>query len=74
MAHILQFGTGCDEEALLGFKLAPSIRFSEVTTSFIPMANTCINAMTLPYASNNASLPSNEELWNFYDYAFSKAG
>lgn len=69
---ILQFATGSDEEPLLGFRLAPSIRFVEVTKSFLPMANTCINAMILPYASHSSKqLPADDVLFGLYDEAFS---
>jgi hypothetical protein len=71
--------TGCigldpplsDEEPLLGFKLTPKIRFCEVTKSFLPLANTCINVMTLPYASHSSmQLPPDNDLYDLYDEAF----
>lgn len=71
---ILRFGTATDEEPLLGFKLAPKIRFTEMTNSFLPTANTCINVITIPYASNNTQqLPAAEVLFALYDEAFSSA-
>lgn len=74
LSSILQFATASDEEPLLGFKLAPSIRFSEVTTSFLPTANTCINALQLPYASHNTTpLPDDDTLFGLYDEAFASA-
>ncbi len=74
LGWILQFATCCDEEPLLGFKLPPSIQFIEVTTSFLPMANTCTNVMMLPYAAHGTMpLPSDDELFSLYDEAFSSA-
>lgn len=71
LCWILQFATSCDEEPLLGFKIAPSIRFAEVMTSFLPTANTCINSMTLPYASHTSKqLPAEDVLFGLYDEAF----
>uniref|UniRef100_A0A8W8I3L1 HECT domain-containing protein n=1 Tax=Magallana gigas TaxID=29159 RepID=A0A8W8I3L1_MAGGI len=70
--HILQFATGTPEEPILGFTLQPSIQFFEVKSSsgFIPTANTCINNMKLPRPSYEIALPSEEELFALYDYAF----
>lgn len=70
--HILQFATGTPEEPILGFTLQPSIHFCEVKSSsgFIPTANTCINNMKLPRPSYEMELPSEEELFALYDYAF----
>ena len=73
LAHILQFATSTDEEPLLGFMVPPSIRFQEFTQSFLPTANTCINAMTLPHASIAIQLPSEQKLWETYDEAFLNA-
>ncbi|XP_028406386.1 uncharacterized protein LOC114528865 [Dendronephthya gigantea] len=74
LGSILQFATASDEEPLLGFKLAPSIRFFEMTKSFLPTSNTCINALQLPYASHNTiSLPDDDTLFSLYDEAFASA-
>jgi len=70
LAHVLWFTTGSDEEPLLGFKLHPTLLFTEVDNSFLPLANTCINAITLPTPSLNVSLPSDEKLFDLYDCAF----
>jgi len=70
LAHILWFTTGSDQEPLLGFKLHPTLLFIEVDNSFLPLANTCINAITLPTPSLNVSLPSDEKLFDLYDCAF----
>jgi len=70
LAHILWFTTGSDQEPLLGFKLHPTLLFTEVDNSFLPSANTCINAITLPTPSLNVSLPSDEKLFDLYDCAF----
>ena len=73
LGWVLHFATSTDEEPLLGFKINPSIRFAEVTTSFLPTANTCINCMTLYYASQTSELqmPVEEVLFSLYDEAFS---
>ncbi|XP_028414883.1 uncharacterized protein LOC114537966 [Dendronephthya gigantea] len=73
LAHILQFATSTDEEPLLGFTVAPSIIFQEFTQSFLPTANTCVNAMTLPHASITVQLPHDQKLWELYDEAFLNA-
>ena len=39
-------------------------------SGFIPTANTCINNMKLPRPSYEIELPSEEELFALYDYAF----
>ena len=62
LAHTLWFTTGSDQEPLLGF--------TEVDNSLLPLANTCINAITLPTPSLNVSLPSDEKLFDLYDCAF----
>ena len=73
LAHILQFGTACDEEPLLGFVLQPTLDFVEVSSSFLPTANTCINSMTLPRPSMNVQIPELPMLFNLYDHAFGSA-
>ncbi|KAJ7380778.1 hypothetical protein OS493_007158 [Desmophyllum pertusum] len=70
LAHILWFTTGSDEEPLLGFKLHPSLLFHGVDTSFLPLANTCINAIRLPRPSLHVSIPSDDTLFELYDCAF----
>lgn len=72
MYHILQFATGTPEEPILGFTLQPSIHFFEVKSRsrFIPTTNTCINNIKLPRSSYDIELPSEEELFALYDYAF----
>ena len=71
LEYILQFATSSDEEPLTGSQLAPKIRFCEVTTSFLPTANTCINVMTLPYASPSSTpLPPDNDLFDLYDEAY----
>lgn len=73
LGHVFQFATGTDEEPVLGFVLHPSLRFVEVTTSFIPTANTCINCLNLPRPSVDIPLPSQDMLFNLYDHAFVNA-
>ena len=48
LAHILMFATCVDEEPTLGFKVQPSINFTEATgnDNFITTANTCICSLT----------------------------
>ena len=69
---VVKFATGTEEEPILGFALHPSILFVEAG-SFIPTANTCINRLNLPRPSVSISLPSKDELFNLYDYAFLNA-
>ena len=66
---ILWLTTGWDEETLLRFKLHPTLVFTEVDNSFLPRANTCINAITFPTPSLNISLQS-DKLFDFWDCAF----
>ena len=47
----MQFVTGAEEEPVLGFVLHHSLQFVEVTSTFIPTANTCINCLNLPHPS-----------------------
>ena len=58
---------------MLGFVLHPSVRFVEVTSTFIPTANTCINCLNLPHPSFDIPLLSEDKLFNLYDFAFSNA-
>ena len=73
LSNVLQFVTGADDEPVLGFALQPTINFVEVTASFIPTANTCINSLNLPRPSHSVSLPTADQLFTLYDYAFSNA-
>ncbi|CAH3176300.1 unnamed protein product, partial [Porites lobata] len=74
LGSILQFATGMDEEPPLGFELQPSIQFvaanEGIKWSFIPKANTCSKTMFLPRGSNSRSLPTEKELFEVYDIAF----
>ena len=66
------FTTCADEEPPLGFKVQPSINFTEATGSdkFIPTANMCICSLTLPYGIQLVPLPASDQLISLYDYAF----
>jgi hypothetical protein len=66
--------TSTDEEPALGFKLPPTLVFEEVEEKkFLPKSSTCINQLTLPRANETEPLPSQELLFNLYDYAFANA-
>lgn len=41
-----------------------------VITDFIPKSHTCSNTLDLPRGSYLIPLPSEDELFRFYDYAF----
>ena len=56
---------------MLGFVLHPSLTFVEVSNSFLPTANTCINRLRIPHASTYLPLPKEEELFNMHDLAVS---
>lgn len=73
LRDVLQFATGATEEPVLGFVLHPSIEFVESTpsTSFIP--STCTNTLKIPRPSAEIPLPQEEDLFSYYDYAFSNA-
>ncbi|XP_070547220.1 uncharacterized protein [Ptychodera flava] len=73
LGSILQFATGSDEEPVLGFRYHPTIEFSEVENTFLPTANTCIGCLRLPRPTIATPLPSQETLFNLYDYAFSSS-
>lgn len=75
LRDVLQFATGATEEPVLGFVLHPSIEFVESTpgTSFIPTASTCTNTLKIPRPSAEIPLPQEEDLFSYYDYAFSNA-
>ena len=73
LQNVLEFGTCADEEPVLGFCVQPTLNFFEVTSSFIPTSNTCINAINLPRPTINIPLIGTEELFNLYDYAFMNA-
>lgn len=68
--HILQFVCGADEEPALGFSISPQFRFVSSSGSFLPTSNTCTNTLHLPSPSSTVSLPSDDILFNLYDYAF----
>ena len=72
LQSVLEFGNCADEEPVLGFCVQPTLNFFEVTTSFIPTSNTCINA-NLPRPTINIQLIGTEELFNLYDYVFMNA-
>ncbi|XP_057290583.1 uncharacterized protein LOC130647115 [Hydractinia symbiolongicarpus] len=73
LPDVLRFVTGSEEEPLLGFALAPSIKFVPVMEEgrFLPTSNTCINQLQLPMESNAISLPDENALFGLYDLAFS---
>ena len=73
LPHILRFATGAEEEPVLGFSIQPSLLFIEAEGSFLPSANTCINCLKLPRATVDKPLPSEEHLFNLYDFAFANA-
>jgi hypothetical protein len=70
LAHIMQFGTGTDEEPVLGFMCPPSLNFTPVFSSFLPTANMCINRITIPHPTRDHPLPQQEQLFGLYDLAF----
>ena len=74
LGNILQFCAATDEEPPLGFAIHPSIQFVKASSpskwEFIPSANTCSKAMTLPVPSHETPLPAEVELFEVYDYAF----
>jgi hypothetical protein len=73
LSHVLQFSCGTDEEPVLGFTIKPTLMFVEATTSFLPMANTCINSLLLPRPTYSIPLPEAKSLFSHYDYAFTSA-
>ena len=78
LESLLQFITGTNEEPALGFGVAPSILFvpaSDVSEwAFVPQANTCANTLFLPVRSQEQiPLPSQEKLFEVYDFAFVNA-
>ena len=46
LQYVLEFGTCAYQEPALGFCVQPALHFYEVTASFVPTSNTCINAIT----------------------------
>jgi hypothetical protein len=72
--HILQIRTCADAEPLLGFKIPPTICFNSTITSnksaFLPTSNTCSQTLNLPTGSHDIPIPSEEDLFEIYDYAF----
>lgn len=73
LPHILKFVTGAEEEPVLGFSHHPSITFVEAEKSFLPMANTCINCLKLVRPTLSKPLPSEDALFQCFDYAFANA-
>ena len=69
---VLKFATGTEEEPALGFTLKPSLQFI-VRNSHLPTGNTCINRLSLTVHDADRELPSDDYLFNLYDYAFSNA-
>ena len=65
----------CGGGTCSGFLLHPSLQFVEVTTTFIPTANTstCINCLNLPHPSRNIPLLSEDNFFNLYNLVFSNA-
>ncbi|XP_068734040.1 uncharacterized protein [Montipora capricornis] len=68
--YILQFVCGADEEPVLGFSISPQIKFVSSSGCFLPSSNTCTNTLHLPSPTSTISLPSDDILFNLYDYAF----
>ena len=75
LEHILQFTSGTNTEPLLGFEKPPGINFVKCmeSGSFLPISNTCSNALTLPYPCGLAPWPSDAELFNLYDMRFTSS-
>lgn len=72
LCSILKFATGSEEEPVLGFHIHPSIAFVK-NASLVPTSNTCINKLNLPIPHGNMEVPSQDILFNLYDYAFCNA-
>jgi len=71
LEKVLIFTTGVDEEPVLGFELHPSLVFvDEDENRFLPTSSTCINQLKLPVGSSSNELPSEEALFELYDFAF----
>ena len=70
LQKILEFGTGADSEPVLGFSLMPSLHFFELSTAFIPTANTCTNSINIPRPSILKPLPDEGGLFHLFDHAF----
>jgi len=71
LEKVLIFTTGVDEEPVLGFELHPSLVFvDEGDNRFLPTSSTCINQLKLPVGSSSNELPSEEALFELYDFAF----
>lgn len=79
LEHILQFVTGSDEEPPLGFAVHPCIQFGDATGerssywSYLPTANTCANTLYIPKCPRDSTLPSEDDLFKAYDFAFVSA-
>jgi hypothetical protein len=69
LGSVLKFATGTDEEPVLGFVLQPTISFVQ-NVSYIPTANTCVNQLNLTIPAESSEMPSQDELFRLYDYAF----
>lgn len=74
LCSILKFATGSEEEPVLGFHIYPSIAFVK-NASLVPTSTTCtcINKLNLPIPHGNMEVPSQDILFNLYDYAFCNA-
>lgn len=70
LCSILKFATGSEEEPVLGFHTHPSIAFD---ASLVPTSNTCIYKLNLSIPHGNMEVPSEDILFNLYDYAFCNA-
>ncbi|XP_028408793.1 uncharacterized protein LOC114533337 [Dendronephthya gigantea] len=82
LSSLLIFATCASEEPPLGFVVHPSITFTckdeepmKVSSKyeFIPKAHTCTNNMVLSIGSITSELPSEEELFEVFDFAFANA-
>ena len=69
---VLKFTTGAEEEPVLGFVMNPSIQFVK-SISFLPTANTCINRLNLSTPDADMAMPTDDVLFNLFDYAFLNA-
>ena len=69
----MMFVTGMEEEPVLGFGVEPSLCFNDVdkVSGFYPTANTCINRLKIPRPTLEVPLPTEKDLVNIYDWAFS---
>lgn len=70
LGQILAFVTGSTEEPVLGFSVGPAIEFVKACAGFLPTAHTCGNILSIPIATTNNPLPSQDQLFDIYDMAF----